>query len=143
MGQYRYFLKSPGLLEKFASKTCQAFFHYKVLFLRGGEQLRYLYIKTIGVLFATYFESMQILKKNLGNLGYGNLYYRIWLWHCKRSLSLFNEMAAICEAVGADAIALAKAIGLDGRIGKKFAQPGSPMLTTLTGFSPALTPSCS
>ena len=39
MGQYRYFLKSPGLLEKFASKTCQAFFHYKVLFLRGGEQL--------------------------------------------------------------------------------------------------------
>jgi len=49
-------------------------------------------------------------------------------------------MAAIWEAVGADAIALAKAIGLDGRIGKKFLQSGSPMLTTFMGFSPALTP---
>jgi len=33
-------------------------------------------------------------------------------------------MANICEAVGADAIALAKGIGLDGRIGNKFLHPG-------------------
>ncbi len=39
-------------------------------------------------------------------------------------ISFINEMANICEAVGADAIALAKAIGLDGRIGKKFLHPG-------------------
>ena len=39
-------------------------------------------------------------------------------------ISFINEMATICEAVGADAIALAKAIGLDGRIGKKFLHPG-------------------
>ena len=34
-------------------------------------------------------------------------------------ISFINEMAHICEKVGADAIALAKAIGLDGRIGKE------------------------
>lgn len=39
-------------------------------------------------------------------------------------ISFINEMANICEAVGANAIALAKAIGLDGRIGKKFLHPG-------------------
>ncbi len=39
-------------------------------------------------------------------------------------ISFINEMANICEAVGADAVALAKAIGLDGRIGKKFLHPG-------------------
>jgi len=39
-------------------------------------------------------------------------------------ISFINEMAAVCEAVGADAIALAKGIGLDGRIGKKFLHPG-------------------
>ncbi len=39
-------------------------------------------------------------------------------------ISFINEMAAICEAVGADAIALAKAIGLDKRIGGKFLHPG-------------------
>jgi len=39
-------------------------------------------------------------------------------------ISFINEMATICEAVGADAIALAKGIGLDGRIGKKFLHPG-------------------
>ena len=39
-------------------------------------------------------------------------------------ISFINEMASICEAVGADAIALAKGIGLDGRIGKKFLHPG-------------------
>ncbi|MFA7316528.1 MAG: UDP-glucose/GDP-mannose dehydrogenase family protein [Sulfuricella sp.] len=39
-------------------------------------------------------------------------------------ISFINEMANICEAVGADAIALAKGIGLDGRIGKKFLHPG-------------------
>ncbi|MCL2790711.1 MAG: UDP-glucose/GDP-mannose dehydrogenase family protein [Desulfobulbus sp.] len=39
-------------------------------------------------------------------------------------ISFINEMASICEAVGADAIALARGIGLDGRIGKKFLHPG-------------------
>ena len=39
-------------------------------------------------------------------------------------ISFINEMANICENVGADAIILAKAIGLDGRIGKKFLHPG-------------------
>jgi UDPglucose 6-dehydrogenase len=39
-------------------------------------------------------------------------------------ISFINEIAAICENVGADAITLAKAIGLDGRIGNKFLHPG-------------------
>jgi UDPglucose 6-dehydrogenase len=39
-------------------------------------------------------------------------------------ISFINEMAAICENVGADAITLAKAVGLDGRIGPKFLHPG-------------------
>ncbi len=39
-------------------------------------------------------------------------------------ISFINEMATICENVGADAITLAKAIGLDGRIGSKFLHPG-------------------
>ena len=39
-------------------------------------------------------------------------------------ISFINEMANICEAVGADVKDLAKAIGLDGRIGKKFLHPG-------------------
>jgi len=39
-------------------------------------------------------------------------------------ISYINEMANICDALGADAIALAKAIGLDGRIGNKFLHPG-------------------
>jgi UDPglucose 6-dehydrogenase len=39
-------------------------------------------------------------------------------------ISFINEMANICEEVGADAISLAKGIGLDGRIGNKFLHPG-------------------
>ena len=39
-------------------------------------------------------------------------------------ISFINEMANICEAVGADVKDLAKAIGLDGRIGSKFLHPG-------------------
>jgi UDPglucose 6-dehydrogenase len=39
-------------------------------------------------------------------------------------ISFINEIATICENVGADAITLAKAIGLDGRIGSKFLHPG-------------------
>ena len=39
-------------------------------------------------------------------------------------ISFINEMANICEAVNADVIALAKAVGLDGRIGGKFLHPG-------------------
>jgi UDPglucose 6-dehydrogenase len=39
-------------------------------------------------------------------------------------ISFINEMANICETVGADATVLAKAIGLDKRIGSKFLHPG-------------------
>ena len=39
-------------------------------------------------------------------------------------ISFINEMANICESVGADVVDLAKAVGLDGRIGKKFLHPG-------------------
>jgi len=39
-------------------------------------------------------------------------------------ISYINEMAAICEEVDADVTALAKGIGLDGRIGSKFLHPG-------------------
>ncbi len=39
-------------------------------------------------------------------------------------ISFINEIANVCEAVGADVIDLAKAIGMDGRIGSKFLHPG-------------------
>jgi UDPglucose 6-dehydrogenase len=39
-------------------------------------------------------------------------------------ISFINEMANLCEAVGADVIDLTRGIGLDGRIGKKFLHPG-------------------
>jgi len=39
-------------------------------------------------------------------------------------ISFINEMADICEAVGADVQELARGIGLDGRIGAKFLHPG-------------------
>ena len=39
-------------------------------------------------------------------------------------ISFINEMATICEAVDADVIDLARAVGLDGRIGPKFLHPG-------------------
>jgi UDPglucose 6-dehydrogenase len=39
-------------------------------------------------------------------------------------ISFINEIANVCEAVGADVSALAKAIGMDGRIGGKFLHPG-------------------
>jgi UDPglucose 6-dehydrogenase len=39
-------------------------------------------------------------------------------------ISYINEMATLCENVGADVIKLAKAIGLDNRIGSKFLHPG-------------------
>lgn len=39
-------------------------------------------------------------------------------------ISFINEMANLCETVGANVIDLAKGIGLDGRIGKKFLHPG-------------------
>lgn len=39
-------------------------------------------------------------------------------------ISYINEIAGICEAVGANVIDLAKAIGMDRRIGGKFLHPG-------------------
>ena len=39
-------------------------------------------------------------------------------------ISFINEMATLCEEVGADVVDLAKGVGLDGRIGSKFLHPG-------------------
>jgi UDPglucose 6-dehydrogenase len=39
-------------------------------------------------------------------------------------ISFINEMSQLCEAVGADVQAIAKGMGLDGRIGKKFLHAG-------------------
>jgi UDPglucose 6-dehydrogenase len=39
-------------------------------------------------------------------------------------ISFINEIAALCEAVGADVHAVARGMGLDGRIGRKFLHPG-------------------
>lgn len=39
-------------------------------------------------------------------------------------ISFINEIANLCEAVGADVHDVAKGMGLDGRIGKKFLHPG-------------------
>jgi UDPglucose 6-dehydrogenase len=39
-------------------------------------------------------------------------------------ISYINEIANICENMGADVIKLARAMGLDGRIGPKFLHPG-------------------
>ncbi len=39
-------------------------------------------------------------------------------------ISFINEMANLCEEIGADVHDVAKGMGLDGRIGKKFLHPG-------------------
>lgn len=39
-------------------------------------------------------------------------------------ISFINEISMLCEKVGADVHAVAKGMGLDGRIGKKFLHPG-------------------
>ncbi|MDR9453897.1 MAG: UDP-glucose/GDP-mannose dehydrogenase family protein [Wenzhouxiangella sp.] len=39
-------------------------------------------------------------------------------------ISFINEMATLCERVGGDVKAVAKGMGLDGRIGNKFLHPG-------------------
>jgi len=39
-------------------------------------------------------------------------------------ISFINEVSGLCEAVGADVHVVAKGMGLDGRIGRKFLHPG-------------------
>ena len=39
-------------------------------------------------------------------------------------ISFINEISSLCEAVGADVHSVAKGMGLDGRIGRKFLHPG-------------------
>jgi len=39
-------------------------------------------------------------------------------------ISFINEMAILCDSLGADVVSLAKGIGMDGRIGGKFLHPG-------------------
>ncbi len=39
-------------------------------------------------------------------------------------ISFINEIALLCDSIGADVIDLAKGIGMDGRIGSKFLHPG-------------------
>lgn len=39
-------------------------------------------------------------------------------------ISFINEIASLCDAIGADVVELAKGIGMDGRIGSKFLHPG-------------------
>ncbi|MEM7407275.1 MAG: UDP-glucose/GDP-mannose dehydrogenase family protein, partial [Pseudomonadota bacterium] len=39
-------------------------------------------------------------------------------------ISFINEMSSLCEHVGADVHAVARGMGLDGRIGRKFLHPG-------------------
>ncbi|KAB2889108.1 MAG: UDP-glucose/GDP-mannose dehydrogenase family protein [Desulfobulbaceae bacterium] len=39
-------------------------------------------------------------------------------------ISFINEIALLCDTLGADVVSLAKGIGMDGRIGKKFLHPG-------------------
>ena len=39
-------------------------------------------------------------------------------------ISFINEMALLCDALGADAVTLASGIGMDNRIGNKFLHPG-------------------
>ena len=39
-------------------------------------------------------------------------------------ISFINEMASLCEAVGADVHDVSRGMGLDGRIGRKFLHPG-------------------
>lgn len=39
-------------------------------------------------------------------------------------ISFINEIALLCDSLGADVVGLAKGIGMDGRIGNKFLHPG-------------------
>jgi len=39
-------------------------------------------------------------------------------------ISFINEIAMLCDTIGADVVKLAKGVGMDGRIGNKFLHPG-------------------
>ena len=47
-------------------------------------------------------------------------------------ISFINEVANLCERVGADVYDVSRGIGLDGRIGKKFLHPGRDMADLLS-----------
>ena len=54
-------------------------------------------------------------------------------------ISFINEVARLCDHLGADVVTVAKAIGMDGRIGPKFLHPspgfgGSCLVKDLAGF---------
>jgi UDPglucose 6-dehydrogenase len=54
-------------------------------------------------------------------------------------ISFINEVAKICDNLGADVVTVAKAIGMDGRIGPKFLHPspgygGSCLVKDVSGF---------
>jgi len=53
-------------------------------------------------------------------------------------VSFINEIANLCERMGADVHHVAKAMGLDGRIGKKFLHPGPGMVVPVPERHPCL-----
>lgn len=81
---------------------------------RAGERLRELYrplnlIETPMVI--TDLESAELIK-------YASNAF------LATKISFINEISALCEAIGADVHAIARGMGLDGRIGRKFLHPG-------------------
>jgi len=75
-----------------------------------GEVYRPLYINETPIIFTT-VETAEMIKYA------ANAFLSL-------KISYINEIANLCEAVGADAHEVARAMGLDGRISAKFLHPG-------------------